>query len=206
MAAKTKSAPSEHGANRGEHLQLVGNSETGGWRVDPPGQTDNVHSHRPDLPPGLAKRLDPAPGEETVPGGATSESLSGDDGNNTLVGGAGADSLAGGAGADDFVVEGVADTADGLDQIFDFTSGEDRLVMGAGPGAEDTVGFGIADDFASAMGSALQAVASGADYVAMQVGSDLVVFANTDDDPSTLDVAVVLVGRSLSDIAVGDFA
>ncbi|WP_332771803.1 hypothetical protein [Phenylobacterium sp.] len=206
MAPRIKPTQSETVTfgQRGEHLPLNGGGN-GGWRVDPPGQTDNVHSHRPDLPPGLAKRLDP-PGEETVPGGAGSESLSGDDGNNTLVGGGGADSLAGGAGADDFVVEGISDTADGLDQIFDFTSGEDRLVMGAGPGAEDTVGFGIADDFASAMDAALQAVAGGADYVAMQIGSDLVVFANTDDDPATLDVAVVLVGRSLSDIAIGDFA
>ncbi len=205
MAPKFKSAQSETVTfgQRGEHLPFNGGG-AGGWRVDPPGQTDNLHSQRPDLPPGQAKRLDP-PGEETVPG-AGAESLIGDEGDNTLVGGGGADSLTGGAGADDFVIEGIADTVDGLDQIFDFTSGEDRLVMGAGPGAEDTVGFGVADDFAAAMGAALQAVAGGADYVAIEVGSDVVVFANTDEDPLTLDVAVVLVGRSLSDIAVGDFA
>ncbi|KRB46705.1 hypothetical protein ASE02_19750 [Phenylobacterium sp. Root700] len=215
MAAKIKSIESETTPenHRGEHISFAGKTAMGGWRVDPPGQIDNEHSQRPDMPPGHVDPDDTDPGGQTLPGtseadslqgGLGADSLSGGDGNDTLSGGAGADSLEGGAGADDFSVEGMAATADGLDHIFDFTSGEDRLALGA-PATDENFSTATAADYAAATDAALQAVAGGADFVAVEVGADVIVFANTDGDPATLDVAVVLVGKSLSDIAPSDF-
>src|SRR5690349_536385 len=80
----------------GEHEPLAGKTETGGRRVDPPGQEGNEHSHRPDVPPGLAKKTDP--GEEPTPG----DTLVGTDEGDPLTGTAGADSLDGGLGDDTF--------------------------------------------------------------------------------------------------------
>lgn len=215
MAPRFRPAQSETATfgQRAEHLPLNGGGN-GGWRGDPPGQADNTHSHRPDLPPGIAKRVE-TPTDETTPGGTDGpdslqggeggDSLSGGGGADTLTGGGGADTLSGGAGADLFNIEGMATTADGLDHVVDFTSGEDRLAFGGPAATEDNVSFGAADSFESAMTAALQVAADGADYVALQVGADLIVFANTDGDPANFEAAVVLVGRGLSDIALGDF-
>lgn len=220
MASKTKLQPSDDSAEhgRGTHVPLAGNTETGGRRVDPPGQVDNEHSHRPDTPPGLvghddddgddaaAQTLSGTTESESLFGGAGSDSLSGGDGDDTLAGGGGADSLNGGAGADQFQVAGTAPTADGLDHVFDFTHAEDHLLFAGGIAATDAnFATATATDYAAAMDAALQAVNGGAAYVAVQVGLDVIVFANTDGDPATLDAAVVLVGKTLSDIVPTDF-
>ena len=213
MKPQTSDLPDE--SNRGTHVPLAGNTETGGRRVDPPGQVDNEHSHRPDTPPGLAgedgddaaaQTLSGTTESESLFGGAGSDSLSGGDGDDTLAGGGGADSLNGGAGADQFQVAGTAPTADGLDHVFDFTHAEDHLLFAGGVAATDAnFATATATDYAAAQEAALQAVNGGAAYVAVQVGLDVIVFANTDGDPATLDAAVVLVGKTLSDIVPTDF-
>lgn len=221
MAAKIKApksddAPDNH---RGEHTPLAGHSQHGGWRVDPPGQVDNEHSHRPARPPGHAEPDDDdvvvTPGEslagtadpDVLQGGDGADTLSGGEGADALTGGAGADSLEGGAGADEFVIQGSADTAEGLDHVADFTGGEDTLVFldGQAATAENLV-TAEAADYAAAQAAALAAMEAGAAYVAVQVGLDVIVFADIDGAPATLDVAVVLVGKTATDLTAADFA
>ena len=61
----------------------------------------------------------------------------------------------------------------------------------------------IEADYATALASAQGAIAGGAKVVVVQVGADLVVFANTDRD-ADCDEAVVLVGQSLDGFIVAD--
>ena len=60
-----------------------------------------------------------------------------------------------------------------------------------------------ASDYAAATTYANSKFAQGVDYVAVQVGGDVVVFADNGGTNNALDAsddAVVLIGRSLSDI------
>lgn len=217
MGGKNNAAAADHG--RGEHTAFAGATDTGGWRVDPPGQIDNEHSQRPDAPPGLIGKNDQtiagADADETLQGGLGDDSLSGGGGNDTLTGGEandtlsgglGGDELSGGGGADTFVAEHTADTVDGLDRVTDFTAADDQLQFTGGPAATDAnFATATAADFDAAVLAAQDAVTNGAAYVAVEVGGDVLVFADTDGDPTTLDAALVLVGKTLADVTVADF-
>jgi hypothetical protein len=200
----------------GEHEPLAGKTETGGRRVDPPGQEGNEHSHRPDVPPGLGKKTDPGeppPGDTLVgtdegdplTGTAGADSLDGGLGDDTLTGGDGADSLVGGAGLDTFQVAGAVATPDQLDQVQDFTTGEDTLDFGGLVATEESFTTDTAADLAAALAAANAKIGDGSvvDVVAVQVGADVIVFADTDAEVGA-DQAVVLVGRTLADISSGD--
>ncbi len=127
-----------HETSRGEHTPLAGQTQTGGRRVDPPGQEDNEHSRRPETPPGLDKKHDDdddgavagqtltgTDAGETLSGGAGADSLDGGAGDDTLTGGDGADQMTGGAGADTFVVGGGAGAAAGGDDADDHDDDHD---------------------------------------------------------------------------------
>jgi Ca2+-binding RTX toxin-like protein len=200
----------------GVHEPLAGKTETGGRRVDPPGQQDNPHSQRPDLPPGQEKKTDPgeepAPGEtvtgtaegDTLAGTSGPDSIDGGAGDDTLAGGDGADTLSGGEGADTFQVAGAVATPEALDQVQDFTGGEDTLDFGGLVGAEEAFATDTAADYEAALAAANAAIGDGSvDVVAVQVGADVFVFADTDGEVGA-DQAVVLVGRSLTDVSFGD--
>lgn len=248
--AKSKTArgadDETHETSRGEHTPLAGKTETGGRRVDPPGQEDNEHSRRPETPPGLDKKHDDddddgvaqaetitgTDASETLAGGAGDDSLDGGAGDDTLTGGEGADQMAGGAGADTFVLGASASASDdqddadddqddvdddasggdstesaqdGLDSILDFTTGEDTLNFGDGlAGTEENFATGDAADYDAALAAADAAMADGTvDFVAIQVGSDVIVFADTDGVAGS-DTAVVLVGKTLDGVGFGD--
>jgi len=66
-------------------------------------------------------------GDDVLDGGADDDYLRGGEGNDWLVGGAGDDRMRGGDGADRFDLT----AAVGADRIYDFTLGEDRLVLEA---------------------------------------------------------------------------
>jgi Ca2+-binding RTX toxin-like protein len=200
----------------GVHEPLAGKTETGGRRVDPPGQKDNEHSQRPDVPPGLDREPEPepeTPGEtlsgtdqgETLAGGAGADSLDGGAGDDTLTGGEAADQLTGGEGADRFGVTGPTGEPDGLDRILDFTMDEDTLDFGEGLAAtEETFATATADDYAAALAAANAAMADGTvHFVAVQVGEDVIVFGDADAELGA-DQAVVLAGRTLTDVGFGD--
>jgi hypothetical protein len=204
----------------GDHL----GDGPGGFRLDPPGQDGNDHSQRPDLPPGFDQRPDDPPGlagdlrggtgddslvgtdgDDRLRGLHGSDTLAGGAGNDTLVGGPGADVLTGGAGNDVFHVSGPANALDGLDSVTDWTHGEDVLSFGDGFTVTDAAfATATAADFDAARAAADAAIADGsADVVAVQVGSDVIVFADEDGE-NAVGAAVLLVGRTLADVSAGD--
>jgi Ca2+-binding RTX toxin-like protein len=220
MPAKTKTAPTATGDDAthgrpegagGVHVPLAGVTLTGGRRVDPPGQQDNEHSHRPDTPPGLVgggdggdQTVTGTDAGETLAGGTGADSLDGGAGDDTLSGGDGADLLHGGSGADVFSVAGPADAPDGLDQVQDFITGEDSLDFGGLTATETSFATDTAVDYAAALAAANAKMADGTvDVVAVQVGDDVIVFADTAGEAGA-DAAVVLAGNTLTGVGFGD--
>lgn len=138
-------------------------------------------------------RLSGAGGDDTLDGGV---------GNDTLDGGSGSDLLTGGSGEDVFLVSGkVSATMDGLDHIQDFTHGDDRIGFGGKVSLAGHIAYqGAEADYAGALARATQEITTGhSDIVFVQVGADVVVFADS-DLRDQVGGAVVLVGKSLTDI------
>ena len=79
-----------------------------------------------------------ADGDDVLKGGAGNDILNGGHGDDQLFGGAGADTMTGGNGMDTFVF----DFADAglVDEITDFTSGEDKILI-QGVGSNPTVEY-----------------------------------------------------------------
>ena len=145
-------------------------------------------------------------GNDMLCGGGGADTLDGGAGNDTLVGGRGADVLTGGSGSDTFLISGkVTATQDGLDRITDFTHGEDRLGFGGQMSlAGHSFWSGSAATYGDAVAAATQQITSGAaDLVAVQVGTDVIVFADSSLH-NHVDAAVVLVGQTLAGISQWD--
>ncbi|HSV02555.1 MAG TPA: hypothetical protein VLI41_05055 [Phenylobacterium sp.] len=144
--------------------------------------------------------------DDLLKGGAHADTLDGGAGNDTLSGGGGADLLIGGAGSDVFLVGGkVTSTEAGLDQIQDFTTGADRIGFG---GAVSLAGHSFLQDteadYASALAKATQVIGSDqADLVFVQVGADVVVFADANLH-NQVSGAIVLQNASLSGVTQWD--
>jgi Ca2+-binding RTX toxin-like protein len=152
-------------------------------------------------------------GGDILRGGAGNDSLDGGAQNDTLHGNADVDTMAGGAGADFFYFNGVGQsstTAGSLDRITDWDGTQDRLWFVTTAGTFNTgenVTYGsesTATDYATALASANTTLDGVTDVVAVQIGSDVVVFADVDGDGSA-DNAVALVGRTLNDISSQNF-
>jgi len=143
-------------------------------------------------------------GDDRLEGDKGNDTIDGGDGNDLIRGGHGADVLTGGAGNDTFVIDSGAKTAADIDHITDFTTGADRLVFDDAPAAT-TAGFATdtAADFNTALADANAKMAAGADFVAVQVGADVVVFADEVGEHH-VESAVLLVGKTLADIASTD--
>lgn len=147
-----------------------------------------------------------AGGADSLRGVGGGDLLDGGDGNDTLAGGTGADTLTGGDGADTFLIDGrMGGSMAELDQITDFTHGVDRLGMGDRVSLSGaTFWSGDAETYTDAYAAAAQKIASGAaDVVAVQIGADVVVFADSHLH-NRVDSAVVLVGRTLADVNCWD--
>ena len=141
-------------------------------------------------------------GNDLLKAGGGGDLLDGGAGNDTLVGGRGGDTLTGGTGEDVFMVSGkVTGDMAGLDVITDFTHGDDRIGFGGKVGltGHDSESITTAD-YASALAQAKQDIGSGAvDIVFAQVGSDVVVFADSTLH-DRIGGAIVLQGKTLADI------
>jgi Ca2+-binding RTX toxin-like protein len=151
-------------------------------------------------------------------GGAGNDDLLGSDGFDQIYGGIGndtidtsngADSVTGGAGADlfSFYAEDTFAVFSGIDRILDWAS-EDKLYFEASD--EAAIGAGAignylettAATYADALTAANAQIAGGAiNYVAVQVGADVFLFADAEHNNGAADAAVMLVGKTLSDIA-----
>ena len=140
---------------------------------------------------------------EPISGGAGKDTLRGGDGADTLNGGGAADLLYGGAGADLFIVtpgESPA-TDDGRDAILDWQAA-DSLSFSSLAATGNTYAELSAGRFSDALILANKYIATGqVNYVAVQVASDVIVFADSRDNNGDADDAVTLVGRSLADVS-----
>ena len=154
--------------------------------------------------------LDGGGGDDTLLANAGIDTVSGGDGLDIVVGGADTDFLRGGNDTDIFSFasgdSGV--TAGSLDQILDWQV-SDLITFGTGPAADGSDGNYIelsATSYADAQNLANSQIASNSkEYVVVQVGADVVVFADVDGGADDAEDAVVLVGRTLADISALNF-
>jgi Ca2+-binding RTX toxin-like protein len=145
-------------------------------------------------------------GDDEIYGDAGTDTISGGDGDDFIYGGTGKDVLTGGAGSDTFAFDdgdssSVAATGD---QITDWSS-SDLIAFGGETAIGGTAYVEtVAADYATALGIATNAIAGGSiNVVAIQIGADTVVFADTGDD-DTAGTGVVLVGKGLADISAAN--
>ncbi|HEY8003097.1 MAG TPA: calcium-binding protein [Phenylobacterium sp.] len=144
-------------------------------------------------------------GNDRLEGGKGADTIDGGAGNDLIRGGQGADVLTGGAGNDTFRIDGGAKAVTDLDRITDFTHGQDKIVFDDEGAAATAANFttDTAADFNAALASANAKMAAGADFVAVQVGGDVIVFADELNEHH-VESAVILVGRALTDVSFGD--
>ncbi|HEX4708874.1 hypothetical protein [Phenylobacterium sp.] len=152
-----------------------------------------------------------SPGADVLTGGAHGDGLFGGFGDDTLIGGAGDDALQGGPGADvltggggrDLFIVGSGESppvSEQMDTITDWQS-TDGLTFFRGATAPSSYVESTAADFSSAKTFANAQIAGGTvEYVAMQVGADVIVFADSHGDHGVADDAVILAGRTLAEI------
>lgn len=143
-------------------------------------------------------------GNDRLSGGKGADTIDGGAGDDTISGGKGADLLTGGAGNDVFQIDGSAKAQTDLDKITDWTHGQDHLRFDDAPVATATnFQTDTAADFSTALADANAKMAAGADFVAVQVGADVIVFADEVGEHH-VESGVVLVGKTLADIAFSD--
>ncbi len=143
-------------------------------------------------------------GDDRLEGGKGNDTIDGGAGDDLIRGGTGADVLTGGAGHDTFVIDSGVKAATDLDRIMDFTHAEDRLVFDDGPAVTATnFVTDTAADFTTAVADANAKMAAGADFVAVQVGADVIVFADEVGEHH-VESGVLLVGKTLADISASD--
>ncbi|MDY6983046.1 MAG: hypothetical protein SV422_08160, partial [Pseudomonadota bacterium] len=92
-------------------------------------------------------------GNDTIYGGAGNDTINGGVGNDVIYGGDGIDSLAGGEGADTFIFDTTPSLASNYDEISDFVSGTDKIVLSSAiysafqtTGALTAVSYRVDDD------------------------------------------------------------
>jgi Ca2+-binding RTX toxin-like protein len=153
----------------------------------------------------LADQLRAYAGNDLIQAGGGADTLDGGAGNDTLDGGAGGDVIITGGGADVIVIGQGQSLAGQTDVVSDWNSG-DTIQFAHVAGDASTYSEGTAADMASATTMANGLIASGAaNVVAVQVGSDVAVFADSADNNGTQDDVVVLTGRTLADVSASNF-
>ncbi|MBW8815444.1 MAG: hypothetical protein JF588_18640 [Caulobacterales bacterium] len=166
--------------------------------------------------------LDGGDGNDFLNGNLGDDIITGDNGNDTLAGEGGQDFLTGGDGSDTFVfAAGSSDAAAALvDTVLDWSTADHIRLDGVAvkfasvapavtpgysyggyeyPGTMDT-------SYSGTMGQANTALHAdpALTVVAGQVGSDVVLFVDTDGD-HTADLAITLSGASLADVSAASF-
>ncbi|MFT7494039.1 MAG: Ca2+-binding RTX toxin-like protein [Alteromonas macleodii] len=147
-------------------------------------------------------------GNDIITGDADADIINGGSGNDTLTGGDAADILDGGAGIDILTGGAAADkyiVTSGLgDIIADFVTASDTISFGSGAGSvlnyrEDSA----AAEFSTAKIAAEIAFDGIIIYSVQQVGSDVYVFVDNDNDNVT-DISVKLAGVTLAGVSATD--
>ena len=153
-------------------------------------------------------------GNDLITGGNGGQFLNGNLGNDTITGGAGADTISGeggrdllrgGDGADVFVFATGSSDMDGVtaDRILDWTAADHISLNVKGGYSESRT---VAHDFLTAEleGHNTMMPDPTQHILAVQWNSDVVVFADTDNDTMP-DIAIVLVGVTLNALDAGNF-
>ncbi len=139
-------------------------------------------------------------GADTLSGGAGADTLDGGSGDDVINGGAGHDVITTGAGAD-IVMVGLSasgTTAATADSIADWSSA-DKLIFASVPASGAEYAESTAADYSAASTYAGGLIASGAaNVVAVQVGGDVVVFADSAANNGSADDVVMLTGKGLA--------
>lgn len=212
------------GGQGDDYIELGAPGEArGGW----------VHGNKGDdhIEGGLgADTLLGGHGDDVIHGNGGADYISGDLGNDvlqsgpgtagaTLSGGVGADTLIdastgsdvlyGGEGHDLFEFQANRPPAAGVDaEIRDWETGDALRFLPQVQTFAASFAYKelVAADYASALDLANQAITAGtASHVAVQVGADVYVFADTGSPGDGADAAILLVGRSLTDIGAANF-
>ncbi|HET6971169.1 MAG TPA: calcium-binding protein [Phenylobacterium sp.] len=149
-----------------------------------------------------------AAGDDVIDGGAGNDTIDGSAGNDTLFGGLGADQIT--VGRDDLVVISASEsrpTADGMDVLIGWTHSTHVAMGNNTPSGGQFWATGQAADFDSALSLANAKLTGGsAYYVAVQVGPDVIVFANsTQPDKTPAQVGVRIAGVHVNDINPNSF-
>ena len=149
-----------------------------------------------------------AAGNDRLLGGAGSDKLDGGIGNDVIAGGAGLDYLTGGAGRDTFqFVRGDASIAGGaLEQLLDFSRGEDRIDLDGITvplsGSAFATGYIASTSYGAAQTVAAGLMATGDKKAVFVAGkSDGWLFWDTDGNLATAEEAVMLKGMGFASAA-----
>ena len=147
--------------------------------------------------------------------GTGSDTINGGSGNDIIVGGGGADLLTGGGGSDTFQFAVGSSPATGGGgsgaTITDWKSTDSLKIgaLGAGAGVFHADALS-ASNFTAAISVAdtqISTTHAGDKYAAVQVGSDVIIFADTSGPGhiTSADDAIILTGRTLADVLASDF-
>ena len=147
--------------------------------------------------------------------GAGSDTITGGSGNDTIVAGGGHDLISGGGGGDVFVFAApdslVNAGINGIEVITDWVSTDALKVAAVGTGVtfyhNDTLTASTFGGAVTAANTQIATTHAGDKYAAVQVGSDVIVFidSNASGTITTADDAILLTGRTLADIAATNF-
>jgi len=154
-----------------------------------------------------ADRLFGEGGADSLGGGGGHDVINGGDGDDVIDGGSGADSLTGGAGSDSFRFQSASSNVEFTDRIMDWTSDDQlRFFFAGGIGFKAATSANYAENVVSSVADAVSGanavIAAGTvDFVVLQVGNDMIVFADSNNNNGDADSAVVIVGKLLTDIA-----
>ena len=144
-------------------------------------------------------------GNDLIQTGGGADTLDGGAGNDTLDGGAGGDRITTGGGADVIVI-GQGGSAPGQSDVVTDWNSSSTVRLAHPVGDSSAYVESSAADYATATTFANNLIASGAaNVVAVQIGADVAVFADSAADNGTADDVLVLTGRTLADVSATNF-
>jgi Ca2+-binding RTX toxin-like protein len=164
--------------------------------------------------------IDGGNGADSITGSTAADTITGGAGDDIIVGHGGADVLSGGGGSDTFKFAAadslVSAGANGIVSITDWNNTDSLQFTGGGGAVGTGVGFYhndtlTASNFSAAMTTAdtqINSAHGGTDkYAAVQVGANVIIFVDTTGDHhiTSADEAIILTGRSLTDVLATDF-
>jgi Ca2+-binding RTX toxin-like protein len=149
------------------------------------------------ISPGAHDVLNAGDGNDSLSATHGADSLNGGTGDDTIDGSSNASTLAGGGGSDKFIVSTGSVAPGAGPQIVDWDSAHDTITFTGFTPTATNFATATAADYASALSTAANLTATQhVNFVEVQVGVDVFVFAGT---PDAVVAEVQLVGRAMAD-------